>query len=66
MMQSKYREDGNRIGRDGMGRYAEKWEGWDGLRKIWTGMGRDGRGGRDKAVKGGMRGIRGKGSDREG
>ena len=59
-------EEGNRIGRDWMGRYAEKWDGWDGYRKIWAGMGRDWRGGRDKAIWGGMRGIIGKGSDREG
>ena len=43
-------EEGNRMGRDGMGRYAEKWDGWDGNRKIWAGMGRNGRGGSDKAI----------------
>ena len=43
-------EEGNRMGSDMMGRYAEKWDGWDGNRKIWAGMGRNGRGGSDKAI----------------
>ena len=34
-------EEGKRIGRVGMGRYAEEWDGLDGYRKIWAGMGRD-------------------------
>ena len=40
-------EEGKRMGRDGKGRYAEEWDGCDGYRKIWAGMGRDGRDERD-------------------